>query len=99
MMDMYALLMGGSGGGGGGDSSVVVGHIDPDTYTTDLTWQQVYDYIKAGKIVVFPYESSENNVRLNCVDGASYSEDNGYLVSTNGIALFADSADDYLFSD
>lgn len=112
MMDMYSLLMGGGSGGGGGDSSVVVYAADPDGeyLTTEATWQDVYNAVTAGKIVI-----TTRNINNNGWTGISYAicisvsysegeEYNAQFILSNADNLvcwyaYAESADGYLYWD
>lgn len=54
LMDFYSALLAKANGGGGGLEFVEI-HIDPDTMIADMTWQQAYDTLASGKLIILKY--------------------------------------------
>ena len=64
-MDIYSFMLGAkSGGGGGGGLEFVEMHLDPETFIADMTWQQAYDTLASGKLIInkFAYNFPEDEL-------------------------------------
>ena len=72
------IAEGGGGGGGGGSSSALVVHeVDG---TLDKTWQEIYDAMANGTIVIVIYEGVDN-VAHNIAVSILHVEGSDYMVT------------------
>ena len=98
-------------GGGGGGLEFVELHLDPETFIADMTWQQAFDALASGKLIIYKFavNSPEEEILtagMVILSSAEKSfEDNKYYLSgvtssylgtAESMVLIASSPNDYL---
>lgn len=81
-------------------TSTIIVHED-GTFTLDKTWQEIYDALSSGKLVLLVRGGFDNYgyISSNPITYATR-EDNGFKVTTAmGVEYYADSANGYPFAD
>lgn len=98
--EVIALIkaFGGSGGGSSGGGVLVV-NIDEEHTTLDKTWQEIYDAVKNGTVVIFLQNMSDGEIQQPYLESIASKGGYGvylhYLESGTSVGFFANSASDY----
>lgn len=89
----------GSGGGGSGGGMLMIGYSSYEvvygTGTLDHTWQEIYDAMASGRLVILSHEPADEAVYHEILKGCSVPGDNEYKVSFMDEDFVASSPDGY----